>query len=369
MSAYDELAELRDAGPQVLRLLLDLTRAVVRRRNYPDPAGRGFWADDEIAELANETVLQCSRAGGFAAHLLEHATDEETLRRVLARRIRNADADLSRKTDVGHLSTRLHKLLRGDDAFVEVAGMPDTWTLAEPTPSAEPGRSELVEAPAGSEAVGFEDLLRAAHAVPGVRLVRWRPELERRSPFAEHDSLVRLATAVLAAAPRPLQHATLTSVLADYFGLVPGLVSMATTPGELIEGQAIHPVTGSPDEAGADALAQLVWDQLSDTERVMVSYLEESLQTAADQLGWRKTYTHTVRSRTRTVIAIALGLQDDPDGRMEPEVSLDLHIGEAAQVFEHLLLLAERHRPSGSPADHRHGDDDADTGQGGGSIP
>lgn len=300
MSAYEEMVATGQAGPETLRMLLEVTAQTVRSRNYPDPARRGRWTQDDVAELAHEVALGFCGGTTFVDAVLSTAVDDRTLRAVVSRRVRTAFADRSRKTDTGHLANRVTKLLTAaPDVFVPLPGR--RWALAKDvTAGAEQDSSEAT-------AVGFDDLLRAAFAVDHVTLTRWSDEADRRSPFASAQDLSRLLEAVLARAEQPLPETMLVKVLGEYFGLSPDHVPLGN-PDAVVE-----PVP-SPDAASqavSAVLADIVWAQLSNDERLIVPYLEDSLSTAAQQLGWSKTRTHRVRTAARTALARALHLDAD----------------------------------------------------------
>lgn len=321
MSAYEEMVATGQAGPQTLRMLLDVTAQTVRSRNYPDPGRLGRWTQDDVAELAHEVALGFCGGTTFVDALLSTAVDENSLRAVASRRVRTAFADRSRKTDTGHLANRVSKLLTAStDTFTPLPGR--RWALATDAVSPEgPGTVEAT-------AVPFDDLLRAAFAVEHVVLTRWSEDADRRSPFASAADLSRLLEAVLERAQHPLGETTLVKVLAEYFGLNPDHVPL-DSPGTVVK------PTPAPDTAAqavSAVLADVIWGQLTEDERAIVPYLEDSLSTAAQQLGWSKARTHRVRTATRTVLARALHL-DVPAPTAHDAIA-------GAEVLQHLQQLA-----------------------------
>ena len=171
----------------------------------------------------------------------------------------------------------------------------------------------------------FEDLLRAAFAVPGVWMTRWSAAAERRSPFASKDDLTRLATAVLSRAGQSVQESVLVKVLANYFGLDPAQVSMDAPEASLEQSGPMDVASAVESALVADA----IWVQLTEDERAVLPWLEDSLSNAAQELGWSKTRTHNVRSAARTVLARALQLT----GHRTPE---QMSAADAADVLLHL---------------------------------
>lgn len=323
MSAYEELVRTGVAGPGTLQMLLEVTLQTVRARNYPDPGRTGAWSDDDVAELAHEVVVACSGGRSLVDTLLTAATDENSLRAVVSHRVRLAFADRSRKTDTGHLSRRVQKLLsEGPDLFTQVGQ--GSWALVSPE------QGEAAGPPT------FEDLLRAAFAVPDVWLTRWSVSAQRRSPFASKQDLQRLVTAVLVRVGGPLSERVLVKVLADYFGLQPGQVSIDE------QGSALDPAatTDVATSVENEILVDAIWIQLTEYQRTVLPWLEDSLSSTADALAWSKTRTHNIRTAARTVIVRALALT--PDGRSER-----MSAAEAAGVVQQLQERAVREREQG----------------------
>lgn len=349
MSAYEEMVATGQAGPQTLRMLLDVTAQTVRSRNYPDPGRLGRWTQDDVAELAHEVALGFCGGTTFVDELLSTAVDENTLRAVVSRRVRTAFADRARKTDTGHLSNRVSKLLTAfTDTFTPLPGR--RWALAK----------DAVSPSVEATAVPFDNLLRAAFAVEHVVLTRWSEDADRRSPFASAGDLSLLLEAVLERAQHPLSESTLVKVLAEYFGLNPDHVPL-DRPGTVVEPT---PAPDAATEAVSAVLAEVIWSQLTEDERAIVPYLEDSLSTAAQHLGWSKTRTHRVRTATRTVLSRALHL-DVP----APTAHDAITGADALQHLQHLAttesnqgaqwLPPGRPTPSSSP--------DTDHGTGGAS--
>ena len=314
MSAFDELRQTGVAGEQTLAMVLAVTRQTVRSRNYPDPDGKGFWNDDDLAELAHEMVLACSNGQSFVDTALAAATDENSLRSVIAHRVGIAFADRSRESDTGHLAGRIRKLLRANpNGFNEVR--PSFWC-----PSGHAVDAQVDPA--------REDLLRAAFAVPDVKLTRWSVEAERRSPFASKDDLERLVLAILRAAGGPVHERELIKVLADYFGLRPSSVAIDQVTDFAFPDQGKSP----EEEVENTQYADMIWEQLNTDERAVLPWLEESVSDTAAGLSLGRTRTHNIRTSARAIIARALGL--DADGNPQ-------HVS-AADAFTIVQMLQER---------------------------
>ena len=314
--AYEELIQTGRAGPVALRMLLDVGRQSVRARNYPAPHGDGAWSEDDVAELVHEMVLACSQGASFVDTLLSAAADEQSLRAVVAHRIMLAFSNRSRETDTGHLTVRIRKLLRASDQFTL---QPDGRWQA----------TGVIDPANGAGHSSAESLLRAAFAVPDIKVTRWSELSERRAPFAAKSDLERLCAAVITAAGGSIADVELIKILADYFGLRPGTVSVADAESDIAPSAAPDPATN----AVADSFVQLIWEQLNDDERRMLPWLSDSLSQAALALNIGRTTAHGLRLSTRTIIIRALGLRADA----EP---IDLSNDEAELVLTQLQILA-----------------------------
>jgi hypothetical protein len=142
-------------------------------------------------------------------------------------------------------------------------------------------------------------------------------------------------------------------VLADYFGLVPRLTRDELPPDDLMDSTdpprpGETDVSGSvveADRAEAGLLADLVWLQLTDRERLMVAYIDDPLAETANRLGFSKSAAFKLSTRVKHVLAVALGLAGpDADGRRVAAAgALDLTLPEAAAVYQQLSLIAAEH--------------------------
>ncbi|WP_159540041.1 hypothetical protein [Aeromicrobium sp. 9AM] len=314
MSAFDELQQTGMAGEQTFEMLLGVTRQTVKARNYPAPDGKAFWDQDDLAELAHEMVLACSDGQSFVDTVLAASTDDDSLRAVVAHRVGVAFAERARDTDTGHLVGRIRKLLRANTTdFNEVR--PSFWSPA--------GAGVTTEADTSRE-----DLLRAAFAVPGVKLTRWNAEAERRSPFASKADLERLVLAILRAAGAPVHERELIKVLADYFGLRPNSVDIDDVTDFSFQDDGQSPA----QEVENSQYADMIWEQLTADERTVLPWLDDSVTDMADGLGIGRTRAHNIRASARVVVARALGI--DAEGNAQ-----HVTVGDAFVIVQ---MLQER---------------------------
>ncbi|MEY9967516.1 hypothetical protein ABIA33_005587 [Streptacidiphilus sp. MAP12-16] len=330
MGAYSELAREGALGRDCVDLLYRTTWAVVRARHYPDTTGRGYWLPDEIQELAHDIIVHKHGGAPFAAYLIAHCSDDLSIARVMQATVRHELADRARKTEKGRLMLRLREVL-STDPFVKTTGGRERYTVVH---------SALANASRLAQLEPQEQMRQAAHMVTDIKLIRWNPEAARRSPIAEKKSIERILEAALTSVESPVELADLADVVADRFGILPAPQIMSWDSED-----AFEPIDTSYVDAGPyTPEALLIWSQLELEEQLILPLLGESVRTAAEALGWRRTKTHTVMQRTASVLAKALDIE-------HPEAlpSSASGLSESAQIFNSLVeLSASKWRPGAS---------------------
>ncbi|MFE7622546.1 hypothetical protein [Streptomyces sp. NPDC057509] len=258
----------------------------------------------------------------FAAYLIAHCNDDLSIARIMQAMVRHELADRSRRTEKGRLMVRLREVL-SSDRFVKVTGGRERYTVAN--------RAGSPNAPDRSPLEPKEQMRQAAHLITDIKLIRWNPEASRRSPIAEKDSIERVLEAALASVESPIELAELADVVADRFGILPAPHIMSWDSED-----AFEPADTSTIEVSAyRPEALLIWSQLEPEERLILPLLGESVRTAAEALGWRRTKTHRVMQRTSAVLAKALDIEHP-----EALVSSASNLSESAQVFNSLIELS-----------------------------
>lgn len=295
MTPFEELVSGK-VGPATKKMLMTVGAQTVRSRNYPAPSGKDYWEEDEVAELVGDLVVSCSDGRSFIDEMLADSIDDESLASIVANRIGIAFAERSRDSNDGQLARRVSKLLNDNKTLFHRVGATKFWTRDPST--------------AGDETdVTHDDLLRAAHAVPGVRHTSYNVNAERRSRYASKDDLERIATSILGRAGAPLHERVIIKVFADYFGLRPTNISIDENDDFDVAARDTNP----GDAAAATIQADSIWEQLDDEQRLVVPYLEDSLTEIANELGIKRHRADSLRTSTRTIIASALGMTKPAD--------------------------------------------------------
>ncbi|MGH9009580.1 MAG: hypothetical protein ACRDYF_06985, partial [Acidimicrobiia bacterium] len=106
MTPLEELQADGRLGPEGARLLYRVVRTVVVGHGFPPPGERPAWNGEAVAETAHE-FLADERTPKRLAHLLVHAVDDDSFRRILHRMVLNFLRDGGRRTEIGRLMLRL----------------------------------------------------------------------------------------------------------------------------------------------------------------------------------------------------------------------------------------------------------------------
>src|SRR5687768_6264149 len=315
MAPLEELRADGRLGPEGARLLYRVVRTVVVGHGFPPPGERPAWTGEAVAETAHE-FLADERTPKRLAHLLVHALDDDSFRRILHRMVLNFLRDGGRRTEIGRLMLRLRDVLGRSDEFVVEAG--DRWRLEKqpPAPSTAPP-AVLVEAAARERQVD----------VP-----RWSAQTRRRAPAADAASLERLCRRVLEAAAGTVALDELAQAVAPRLGLTP--TPLAHPPDDSDPFESI----AGPQHADAvlDGLrAAEIFAMLNRRERLLLAAAGTPVRELRSVIGVGPSQAAEIQARLRALLAAEL--QDD-DGY--------------EAVFFHLVDQAKawvRHQPTGQP--------------------
>ena len=281
-----------------------LTASVVGR--FPKADGSA-WRLEDIEDLTS--AFYTSPA---FEHSVLNAHDDESLRKLVYTGLANLVRAELRRTDRGRLHRRLRDLI-SSQGYVE---QPTKFWRREDDPSS--ASSALVS-----------DLLEAAWQVE-VKVVRWRPDAKRHSPFAERSSLIALLDAVYDRA----NGAVHIDVLVELFGRRLGVNPVAATEALDLADDRFTAEWGSgpaeqllehQNERDTATVAGALWDQLSPRERQLVPHLASSARQVADAVGGGKSTVHDAMNRLKEKFRIVLRDADDDDRLL---------------VLEQLLVLA-----------------------------
>lgn len=192
MSAFRELTESREVGPETVDLLIRLVGQTSRTNSFPPPLGHGNWSDQAVLDYVG-SIMGSPRGSGMAIGCVISATDDRSLERLLLTSIRRFMIDEAKATPVGKLRLRLRGLLGKDERFVSATTLlagEEAWTI-----------------PANGSAVwteDLEDLERVTASVQVAPIYRLNRAGPTPGPVREslltmsHEALLRTAGAMRA---------------------------------------------------------------------------------------------------------------------------------------------------------------------------
>lgn len=320
MSPLEELRADGRLGPEGARLLYRVVRTVVVGHGFPPPGERPAWNGEAVAETAHE-FLADERTPKRLAHLLVHAVDDDSFRRILARMVLNFLRDGGRRTEIGRLMLRLRDVLGRSEDFV--AEGDDRWRLEK-----QPGTPSTV-APAV--------LVEAAAAERHVDVPRWSAQTRRRAPAADAASLERLCRRVLDAAAGTLALDQLALAIAPRLGLTPTLLAHSPDGSDPFESVA------GPQHADAvlDGLrAAEILALLNRRERLLLAAAGTPVRELRSVIGVGPSQAAEIQARLRALLAAEL--QDD-----EGYEAVFFHLVDQAKAWAR--HQNELHEPTGQP--------------------
>ena len=117
-------------GPRIWDLVLELTRAVARR--YPTIVYNNGepWSDENVADLAQEVVLERLLGEAQLQYLFDQAVDLESWRRLLTLQVRRTLSRRRQATVLDTLLSRIRRLGREPPFRLETFGS-KVWILSE----------------------------------------------------------------------------------------------------------------------------------------------------------------------------------------------------------------------------------------------
>lgn len=320
MSPLEELRADGRLGPEGARLLYRVVRTVVVGHGFPPPGERPAWTGEAVAETAHE-FLADERTPKRLAHLLVHAVDDDSFRRILGRMVLNFLRDGGRRTEIGRLMLRLRDVLGRRDEFV--AKGEDRWRLEKQ--------------PAAPSTVAPALLVEAAAMERHVDVPRWSAQTRRRAPAADAASLERLCRRVLEAAAGSLALDQLAQAVAPRLGLRPTPLAHppdARDPFESVAG---------PQHADAvlDGLrAAEIFAVLNRRERLLLAAAGTPVRELRSVIGVGPSQAAEIQARLRALLAAEL--QDD-----EGYEAVFFHLIDQAKAWAR--RQQEIHEPTGQP--------------------
>ena len=297
------LAEIQETGCLGLAAWELIYRAVDSARRfgrYPAPEGYGAWDTDAVTEVAHD-FMTADGAEGRLRRLVATATDEDSFSRLVERAVHNHFKMEARKTDRGAALRAIERHMRSDDGIVAAGDGPTrTWAL----------RDHADQLPYSGNP---DDLVAAAYRVADVLPAAWSETSRRRRPLAETESLKRVLHAILAAAAAPVQRGLLLEVVLGRFP------SAAAAPAAVAD-EAFLPASAPVDDAGI--VAREAWADMTDNERLVVPFLNETTREVAQRTGLSRSTAHRACTSVKGLLKDRLSGVEDHRRVMNELISL-----------------------------------------------
>ena len=301
------LAEIRQTGCLGLagwELIYRAVNSARRFGRYPSPEGYGEWDNDAVMEVAHD-FMAADGAEGRLTRLVATATDEESFSRLVERAVHNFFKMEARKTDRGAALRAIERHMQSDDGIVAAGDGPTrTWAL----------REHADQLPFSGNP---DDLVSAAYRVTDVKRAAWSDTSKRRRPLAETQSLKRVLHAVLAAAAAPVERGLLLEVVLERF-------PTAVVPSAVEADDASLPAAAPIDDAGI--VAKEVWAEMTDNERLVVPFLDETAREIARLTGLTRSTAHRARTSVTGLLKDRLSDADDQPQIMNELILLSIHV-------------------------------------------
>jgi len=326
VSALGELQAGKAGGDFVLELQRTI-RAVAVSRNFPPPESHARWDADAVWSVASE-FMGDTQTPRRLTDLAVHCATGDALRARLQGTVRNFLADMGRRTPIGKLVVRINDVLRGEPAFVLVAGR---WARAD-----------------GPQGAGADDPEALGRAIAGrvVVVPAWGHDAHRAAPVADRATIVALCGDLLDAAGGSLTPRGLARAIGRRLGLGQAPLSLDVSA---FDGPPAWGAAGASASGGSGALsdgtatealrlrrAGEVVARLNDRERLAVAYPELTVRQLAPVLGVSPSQCHVIRGRAAEIIRLELVDDDDAEGVallvMELARDLDSDAGSAVVV-------------------------------------
>ena len=286
------LAEIQETGCLGLAAWELIYRAVNSARRfggYPPPEGYGAWDSDAVTEVAHD-FMTADGAEGRLRRLVATATDEDSFSRLVERAVHNHFRMEARKTDRGATLRAIERRMQSDGGIVAAGDGPTrTWSLLD----------HADQLPYSGNP---DDLVAAAYRVADVQPAAWSETSRRRRPLAEAESLRRVLHAILAAAAAPVDRGLLLRVVLARF-------PTAVMPPAAEADEASLPASMPVDDAGI--VAKEVWAEMTDNERLVVPFLDETAREVARRTGLSRSTAHRARTSVKGLFKDCLsGVED-----------------------------------------------------------
>jgi len=287
------LGRVESAGVQALYTSVLVTAV---GRNFPAPEGSTYWDQDAVWATAHD-FLAGPRGLARMTDLAVKSTDDSSFERLLDAAVLNHLRDTARRSDLGRVILRVKEVLKDDDTFEPVAGLPDYWQVR-----------------GGAAAPSTRSVQEVGRSLATVQVTvpRWS-STQRHGPLADRSSLVNLLKEALSAAVGSLSSTDLATALTMRLEhrKVPITVEL-----DILEGisEPASPDPGPEEQTEAKMEARDIFDSLSDRARVLVTAVDKPVRELGDMIGTSKSQAAHHRQQLLDKLRGDLESSDDPQG-------------------------------------------------------
>jgi hypothetical protein len=272
------------AAGQIDELFVDTLHTIARQESgsKPTPTGSPTWSDEDVDDLAFDTVDRVGTAKIVLA--AERAANDTEFAGWLRAAIRTQLAQRARDTPAGYVIRTVDDALAEDDQFTLEGGL---WRLAqdERTDSWDGDRNRLA---------------RAAWAVE-TKTIRHDPNAEKIQ-IAWRDDTRAVCKAILTESG-PLPKVVLGEIVAERFNVTYesrfGYLDIDTDDAELDEVAALRTTDSASGDLDDEAAARWMLTQFTAEERVLLQAVVDgvTLRGIADELTCGKEKATAIRDR------------------------------------------------------------------------
>lgn len=285
---WEELRTTGALGPAGVDLLYQTVRQVVRTRNLPPPAGEHSWTADALTEVAHEVFLgRANGQRGEARLLILAATSrsEDAFRSQLWTLVANDLVSAGRRTERGRIAERIKVICAELDRISIEGGVVSRSGAAQ------------------SEA-SFEKVVVALSGV-AIATPAWDVFSTRAAPAIDRASLAALIQVALDVAGS-LRLALLVDAVAVRLQIqdLPDLMAV-----DDLDRRSPLPDVERRSAIG-DSAARLL-AELTDAQRLVLPYLNDSATEAAERTGLKRTRAWQCMRDVQEVIRRELKTEED----------------------------------------------------------
>jgi hypothetical protein len=315
-------------------LVLRLAAQVARTQTFPHPHGYPRWTDPAVEELAAKVYKKTGK--GFALKILEQATSQESMERLLLATIRNFLIDEAKATETGKLRRRLENVLPSDPQkrFVFYTSPFDAWALAGAPDEVWQGDPEQLE--------------EAARRVRGYTIDRWNEG--GPTPRRVKEALWETSAGILSWTSARVEAQRLAAALRLRFIHISRLDLTSLSDLHADEEPTTDSSAGTEVEALRNITVDEIWASLSPLERQVLAHAGEPAKNWASKFDLRPNEAKLVAGRAvETAKRAVLG---DADAE---KIVLDLR---GRSIGTNLKSYESRRQSSTDPERSRRGESD-----------